>query len=86
MIRPGEILFKSETFGVKQKILHLLTNHLRERYQRVVLNGQIIFMGADQVCSARKIYIAPNVTINDLPEDPCCICYIFTSFKCRFKY
>ena len=34
------ILFKLKTYGVNGEVLTLLTNYWRERYQRVLLNGQ----------------------------------------------
>ena len=34
------LLYKLESYGVKGKLLDLLTNYLRDRVQRVVLNGQ----------------------------------------------
>ena len=74
------ILFKLKTYGVNGEVLILLTNYLYERYQSVVLNGQISSWELVKSAVPQGSVVGPLfflIYINDLPDNLESNCKIF---------
>ena len=74
------LLYELETYCVKGEILNHLRNYLRERYQRVVLNGQtssweLIKLGVPQGSALGPLMFL--MYMNGLPDNIQSTCKIF---------
>ena len=80
------LIFKLKSYGVEGELLLLLKNYLRNREQRVVLNGQTsewkrIYSGVPQGSVLGPLLFL--IYINDLPDGITSVCKMFaddTSF------
>ena len=82
------LLFKLKTYGVAGDLLLLLKNYLKNRKQRVVLNGQTSEWTKSNSRVPRGSVLGPLlflIYINDLPDDITSICEIFADDTSLFS-
>ena len=88
MVWHDGLLFKLKTYGVEGDLLLRLKNYLKNRKQRVVLNGQTsewrkLISGVPQGSVLRPLLFL--IYINDLPDGKTLICKIFADDTSLFS-
>ena len=82
------LLFKLKIYSVEGDLLLLLKNYLKNRKQRVVLNGQTSEWTKSNSRVPRGSVLGPLlflIYINDLPDDITSICEIFADDTSLFS-
>ena len=82
------LLFKLKTYGVEGDLLLLLKNYLKNRKQRVVLNGQTSEWTKSNSRVPRGSVLEPLlflIYINDLPDGITSMCKIFADDTSLFS-
>ena len=82
------LIFKLQTYGIDGKLLKLLKSYLKDRQQRVLLNGQTsswknVLAGVPQGSVLGPLLFL--IYINDLPDGLTSICKIFADDTSLFS-
>ena len=82
------MLFKLKTYGVEGNLLLLLKNYLKNRKQRIGLNGQTSEWRKNNSRVPQRLVLGPIlllIYINDLPDGITSICKIFADDTSLFS-